>query len=39
MQKEECRLFITNLNSNHNIDEENKLSLEIEKNYLRFLSF
>lgn len=31
MQKKECRLFIKNLNSNHNIGEENKLSLEIEK--------
>ena len=31
MQKDECRLLIKKINSNHNLEEEKNLSLEIEK--------
>lgn len=39
MQKDECRLFIKKMNSNHNLEEEKKLSLEIEKKLFEIPEF
>ncbi len=39
MQKDECRLLIKKINSNHNLEEEKKLSQEIEKKLFELPEF